>query len=328
MSLTRAPPLYASAPRSTPRAPRLAGQKREAAARRLSDKHRAASDVLADLAAASHARLASASAALAAAIDGASEALVDGATCEASRQVLRRMADAHSRRTAAIVQLKDGVRGLASTPAAQLLRAGVPSLVKAIDGAITARVPSAVVRAAQSQYEEALAFATLDVASSYALAALATFRQMHEEAPLELARRPLATAVQALAGAEEMAAVAGAGFAVDAETSALEKGRRLLASVTSALERRQAALDRLSVAKDAAHYHLPPSAHMKTANGTVVCRLVNLDALKAAVLELDAAASSARKAYVPEAVYKEAIVVLTVARAAAKELHRQQQQRS
>ena len=306
---------------------KLAIGRRDAAFHQLSQGRHQAEELLGSLAGVRDEQLVVAAAALNASIESAARACVDEASCEAARQVLLRAEAAYGRRVAALAKLEQGLKQLAASSSQQLLRSGVPRLNQAIDEALAAEVAVVVTNDAQSRLERALALATLREASGHAQAAWDRFRQHGEAEALENALPPLASAVAALADTGVDSAVVGAAenerrtvrFASPAQTEALV-AERLLADVTRALRRRQDAFQALVSAREAAVLHLPPSAACRTANGSVVRRYVDVTALGAAVAELDSAVEAAKRSYVSKPALREALTVLTHARAAAKEV--------
>ena len=306
---------------------KLAIGRRDAAFHQLSQGRQHAEELLGSLADVSDEQLVVAAAALNASIENAARACVDEASCEAARQVLLRAEAAYGRRIAALAKLDQGLKQLAAASSQQLLRSGVPRLNQAIDAALAAEVAVVVTNDAQSRLERALALATLREASGQAQAAWDRLRQHGEAEALEDALQPLASAVAALAATGADGAVVSAAenerrtvrFASPAQTEAAV-AERLLTDATRALQRRQDALQTLVSAREAAVHHLPPSAACRTANGSVIRRYVDVTALAATVTELDSAVEAAKRSYVSKAALREALTVLTQARAAAKEV--------
>jgi hypothetical protein len=178
-----------------------------------------------------------------------------------------------------------------------------------------------------SQWLEARYAMERELARPDAVPGSQRLRQHGEAEALENALPPLASAVAALAATGADGAVVSAAenerrtvrFASPAQTEA-SVAERLLTDATRALQRRQDAMQTLVSAREAAVHHLPPSAACRTANGSVIRRYVDVTALAATVTELDSAVEAAKRSYVSKAALREALTVLTQARAAAKEV--------
>ena len=173
-----------------------------------------------------------------------------------------------------------------------------------------AQAPERLVIDAQNELNRAFLLATLRLAARRTDAALAAFRQARDVRLLTAAAASLT---------KTLAAVTAVGTADDADTRAAE---RSLSAATAAIAHQQAAATRLRTAIEETGGALPPNAKFTTLAGATERRFARPARLAAAVNELDDAVRAAKAALVSKEEIKQGMLVLTDARAIAREWER------